>query len=86
MIHLLNCLFKVTQRVTEWRNSIGSTALAVVNDFFDSQKLYTTELRKQAAMDLLFCQRYVYFRTRDILENGVKKVSNSWYFTFETPF
>jgi hypothetical protein len=36
-----NC--QAIQRATEWRNSLASMAFYVVNDFFDSKELATTE-------------------------------------------
>jgi len=59
------------QRLTEWRNSIGSNGLAVVGDFMDSSpRLVTTEKRQEAADFLLEEKRYVYRKTRDAVENG----------------
>jgi len=59
-----------TQRVTDWRSSIGSNGLAVVGDFMDSLQRDTTEARKEAAEQLLEERRYVYLKTRDATEGG----------------
>ncbi len=66
------------QRVTEWQNSIGSTGLSVVGDFMDTLGLDTTEARQEAANQLLDNDRYVYLKTKDVVENGeqvVRKLS-----------
>lgn len=57
------------QRLTEWRNSIGSNGLAVVGDFLDNADgLDTTEARQNAATELLDNNRYIYLKTRDICQ------------------
>ena len=59
-----------TQRVTDWRSTIGSNGLAVVGDFMDSLKEDTTEDRKKAAEDLLDYTCFVYRETREVIEDG----------------
>ncbi|KAH9014676.1 hypothetical protein EDB84DRAFT_1277593 [Lactarius hengduanensis] len=61
------------QRATEWRNAIGATGLSVVGDFMDSTGLNTTEARREAADQLLADERYVYLKTKDVVEDGVKR-------------
>ena len=68
-------LLQSVQRSTEWRNAIGSTGLAVVNDFMDKTGLNTTEERQQVAADLLFKRKYAYLHTKDIMVDGECDVS-----------
>jgi hypothetical protein len=63
-----------TQRVTEWRNSIGSNGLAVVADFLDSIDLRTTDAYQEVASHLLDNERYAYSDTKDKIQDGVVKV------------
>ena len=51
------------QRVYEWRAAFGSTALAVVNNFFDSDKegrYDTDELRQEYASAALHGHAFIY--------------------------
>jgi len=66
-----------TQRVMDWRGSIGSYGFAVVSDFMDSSHLDTTEARKDAAENLLEDNRYVYLKTRDAIEDGEPVIKKS---------
>ncbi|KAH9021448.1 hypothetical protein EDB85DRAFT_1895658 [Lactarius pseudohatsudake] len=61
------------QRATEWRNAIGATRLSIVQvgDFMDSTGLNTTEARWEAVDQLLADERYVYLKTKDVVEDGV---------------
>ncbi|KAH9021770.1 hypothetical protein EDB85DRAFT_2152145 [Lactarius pseudohatsudake] len=65
------------QRATEWRNAIGATGLSVVGDFMDSTGLNTTEARREAADQLLADERYVYLKTKDVVEDGVPAVKRA---------
>ncbi|KAH8984070.1 hypothetical protein EDB86DRAFT_3084773 [Lactarius hatsudake] len=65
------------QRATEWRNAIGATGLSVVGDFMDSTGLDTTEARREAADQLLADERYVYLKTKDVVEDGVPAVKRA---------
>ena len=65
------------QRLTEWRNSIGSNGLAVVGDFLDSMNLRTTEAYQEVADHLLDEERYAYFETKDKIKNGKVNVSKT---------
>ncbi|KAH9022626.1 hypothetical protein EDB85DRAFT_1895155 [Lactarius pseudohatsudake] len=65
------------QRATEWRNAIGATRLSVVGDFMDSTGLNTTEARREAADQLLADERYVYLKTKDVVEDGVPAVKRA---------
>jgi hypothetical protein len=63
-----------TQRVTEWRNSIGSNGLAVVGDFLDSMNLRTADAYQEIANHLLDNERYAYSETKDKIKDGEVKV------------
>ncbi|KAH9010527.1 hypothetical protein EDB84DRAFT_1583677 [Lactarius hengduanensis] len=65
------------QRATEWRNAVGSTGLSVVGDFMDSTGLDTTEARREAAEQLLSNERYVYLKTKDVVEDGMATVKRA---------
>jgi hypothetical protein len=66
------------QRLTEWKNSIGSNGLAVVGDFLDSMNLGTTEAYQELANHLLDNERYAYYETKNTTQNGkVSKTSLS---------
>jgi hypothetical protein len=67
------------QRASEWRNSVGSTGLSVVGDFMETMGLDTTEARQEAASQLLDNDRYVYLKTKDVVENGVLVVRKIFY-------
>ncbi|KAM6499161.1 hypothetical protein JOM56_004669 [Amanita muscaria] len=58
-----------TQRATQWRNSIGSAGLTVVNDFMDNREFDTTEERQAVAAELLDNQKYVFLKTKQIEMN-----------------
>jgi hypothetical protein len=62
------------QRATEWRSSLASTALHVVNDFFDSENLATTKARQDMASDLLADTKYAFLTTKEVIVNGEKQV------------
>jgi hypothetical protein len=57
------------QRLTEWCNSVGSNGLTIVGDFMDTTGLDTTEACQEAAEQLLEENRYVYVKTRDVIED-----------------
>ncbi|KAH9013473.1 hypothetical protein EDB85DRAFT_2158167 [Lactarius pseudohatsudake] len=65
------------QRATEWRNAVGSTGLSVVGDLMDSTGLDTTEARREAAEQLLSNERYVYLKTKDVVEDGMAMVKRA---------
>ncbi|KAH9021374.1 hypothetical protein EDB84DRAFT_1565350 [Lactarius hengduanensis] len=65
------------QRATEWRNAVGSTGLSVVGDFMDSTGLDTTEARREAAEQLLSNERYIYLKTKDVVEDGMATVKRA---------
>ncbi|KAH9023365.1 hypothetical protein EDB84DRAFT_1440984 [Lactarius hengduanensis] len=65
------------QRATEWRNAIGATGLSVVGDFMDSTGLNTTEAHQEAADQLLADERYIYLKTKDVVEDGVPAVKRA---------
>ena len=58
------------QRATEWRNSLASTAVCVVNDFFDSERLATTEDRQELVSDLLADTKYAFLEIKEVILNG----------------
>jgi hypothetical protein len=76
MFSLLTLLYdcQAIQRATEWRNSLASTAVCVVNDFFDSEGLATTEDRRDLASDLLAGIKYAFLHTKEVIVNGEKEV------------
>jgi len=57
------------QRLTEWRNVIGSNGLAVIGNFMDSFCLETTEEQQEIMDYLLHEHRYNYLKIRDTVEN-----------------
>jgi hypothetical protein len=67
-----NC--QAIQRATEWRNSLASMAFYVVNDFFDSKELATTEGWQDLASDLLADTKYAFLRMKEVVINGEKQV------------
>ncbi len=67
------------QRVTEWRNLIGSTGLSIVGDFMDTLGLDTTEACQEATNQLLDNDWYIYLKTKDIVENGKQVVCKPSY-------
>lgn len=66
--------FQSVQRATEWRNAVGSTGLAVVADFLARMKVNTSEACRDAAIQSLDNDRYVYLKTKDVVEKGVTTV------------
>jgi len=75
-----NCSQSI-QRVTEWRNSIGSNGLVVVGDFLDSMDLKTTEAYQEVANHLLNNERYAYYETKDKIKNGEVTVRKTSLYT-----
>jgi hypothetical protein len=66
--------FQSVQRATEWQNTVGSTGLSVIGDFLAMTKENTTEARRNAAIQSLDNDRYVYLKTKDVVEKGVPAV------------
>ena len=75
-----NCSQSI-QRVTEWRNSIGSNGLVVVGDFLDSMDLKTTEAYQEVANYLLNNERYAYYKTKDKIKNREVTVHKTLLYT-----
>ncbi|KAH9030721.1 hypothetical protein EDB84DRAFT_1439057 [Lactarius hengduanensis] len=59
------------------QNAVGSTGLSVVGDFMDSTGLDTTEARREAAEQLLSNERYIYLKTKDVVEDGMATVKRA---------
>jgi hypothetical protein len=70
-----------SQRVTEWRNSLGSNGLAVVGDFLDSMDLRSSEAYQDVANHLLDNERYAYYKTKDKIKNGEVTVRKTSLYT-----
>jgi hypothetical protein len=67
-----NC--QAIQRATEWRSNLASTALYIINDFFDAENLTTTKTRRDMASDLLVDSKYAFLMTKEVVVNGEKEV------------
>ena len=67
-----NC--QAIQRSTEWRSYLASTALYIVNDFFDAENLTTTKARWDMVSDLLVDSKYAFLMTKEVVVNGEKEV------------
>jgi hypothetical protein len=58
----------------EWRSIIASAALSSVHDYFDYEKLFSTETRQKEATELLDGVRYAFLHTKTVIENGETQV------------
>jgi hypothetical protein len=67
-----NC--QAIQRATEWRSNLASTALYIINDFFDAENLTTTKARWDMASNLLVDSKYAFLMTKEVVVNGKKEV------------
>ena len=78
MSSLLTLLYdrQAVQRATEWRNSIASAAISVVNSLFDYLDLTrtSTEAQQEMAAELLANLGYAFLEMEDIFKNGKKEV------------
>jgi hypothetical protein len=55
-------IYQVSQRLSEWRGSFGSAAIAIVNGFFDDNGKYrdSNDMRQEFATRMLDKLRFVY--------------------------
>src|ERR1700722_7180611 len=69
----LTIICQVSQRLSEWRGSFGSAAIAIVNAFFDDNDNYrdSNDMRQEFATHMLEKLRFVY---RQAKGNDAKEI------------